>query len=451
MNLLNQFKSFINQSLLFQNNDRLLLAVSGGVDSVVLCELCFQSGFYFEIAHCNFQLRGKESDADENMVKSLAEKYKVKYHGIKFDTEKYAEENKTNIQIAARALRYKWFNEIIEQEKINAIKGILTAHHADDNVETLLMNFFKGTGIKGLQGMAVKDGGIGGRINRPLLFASKEQIIAFATQHNLSWREDVSNASNKYTRNYFRNELLPAIGKVFPQVEINLNENIERFKDAAILFDLSIEQLKKKLLVKKGVEWHLPVLKLKKTPAVKTVLYEILKHFDFTSHQVNDALQLLDADSGKYISSTTHRLIKNRKWVIISPLENNEVSTYIIEAADKEIYFSSQSMRFKKVLPPVIFENNNSLALIDEKMISFPLILRKWKKGDYFYPLGMDKKKKLSRFFIDIKLSLTEKENIWVLESDKKIIWIVGHRIDNRVKVTPATTEIFSITLVSSK
>ena len=448
MNLLHQFNQFIKQHFLFQKNNRLLVAVSGGVDSIVLCELCHLSGFDFEIAHCNFQLRATDSDEDEMLVKNTAAKYNVKYHSIKFDTLNYANENNTNIQIAARQLRYEWFNTIAQE---NSITHILTAHHANDNAETIAMNFFKGTGINGLTGMQFKNGGIGGKITRPLLFATKQTIKDFAIENNLTWREDVSNASDKYTRNYFRNELLPSIEKVIPHVEENLIENVERFSDVAILYKTALDKLKSGLLFNKGNEIHIPVLKLMKTQAFKTVFYEILKPYGFTSSQMKDAIQLMNADSGKYITSTTHRLIRNRNWLIVCPVLTENNSVIVIDCSDSEIEMDNKKLKVESINAQIKIENNHLIGYADANKIQFPLICRKWKQGDYFYPLGMAKKKKLSRFFVDQKLSISDKEKIWVIESDKKIIWIVGMRIDDRIKITPSTKSAIKFTLSSSE
>ena len=246
--LLKSFRAFIKKENLFQPKDKLLIAVSGGLDSVVLCELCKQAGFYFSIAHCNFQLRGEESERDEQFVKNLAEKYSVPFFEKKFDTEKYAQQNKLSIQVAARDLRYEWFNQIlILSLSKETIHHILTAHHSNDNIETLLMNLFKGTGINGLRGILPKNG----NINRPLLFATKQEIKNFAIENNLSFVEDSSNVSDKYTRNFFRNHLIPSIQKVFPQAEKNLMDNVERFRDIEILYQQSIISHKKKIAGKK--------------------------------------------------------------------------------------------------------------------------------------------------------------------------------------------------------
>ena len=464
MSLLNKFINNIQQENLFQKNDYLLLAVSGGADSVALCELCFQAGFHFEIAHCNFQLRGEESQRDEEFVRKLAEKYWSKVFIKKFDTKKYAEEKKISIQIAARELRYEWFDELLKEEFAGSYHSasnlipdntnliphtsyLLTAHHANDNIETLLMNFFKGTGIKGLQGILSNQG----KIIRPLLFAKKKEIISFIKENNLEFVEDSSNSSEKYTRNYFRLQLIPSIQNVFPYVEENLINNIERFKEIEVLYLQSIELHKKNLLEQKGNEVHIPVLKLLKSKPLKTIVYEIIKDFNFTAHQTGEAVHLLNSESGKYISSATHRILKNRKWLIIAPVNNFLAQHILINKSDKEIVFELGKLIFKnEAFTNEKISTSNLTAMLDAKNITFPLLLRKWKPGDYFYPLGMQKKKKLSKFFIDQKISLTEKEKVWVIESDKRIIWIIGKRIDDRFKITEKTKNVVSIHLNKS-
>ena len=442
MDLLKQFQQYIKTEKLFQPKDRLLIAVSGGVDSVVLCELCRQSGFDFAIAHCNFQLRGKESDEDELFVKQLAGKYGADFFVKKFDTEKYAAENKLGIQVAARNLRYDWFAELINQSTGKQINYLFTAHHADDNIETILMNFFKGSGINGIKGIVPKHD----RIVRPLLFAKKEDLLAFAAEHKVTYREDSSNSSDKYTRNYFRNQLIPGLQEIFPQVNENLIHNAERFRDINILYQQAVDAVIKKLVIVKGNEWHIPLLKLSKTAALSTILYEIIKDAGFSAHQTGEVIKLLDSDSGKFIQSGTHRILHDRKWLIISPLNNTTIDHYLIEEGQKEINFKQGKISIEKTTDLKIIIDAN-VALPDASKIRFPLLLRRWKQGDYFYPLGMPKKKKLSRFFIDQKLSMNQKEDTWVIESGKKIIWIVGMRIDDRVKINPHTTEVLKLTM----
>jgi tRNA(Ile)-lysidine synthase len=462
MSLLNQFIKNIAQQNLFQKNDYLLLAVSGGADSMALCELCFQAGFQFEIAHCNFQLRGEESERDEKFVRKLGEKYWTKVFVKKFDTKQYAEEKKISIQVAARELRYEWFDELLSNHQPSTINNqqstinlkpstwLLTAHHANDNIETLLMNFFKGAGIKGLQGILPKQG----KIIRPLLFAKREEIELFNKENGLDFVEDSSNNSVKYTRNYFRHQLIPSVKKVFPEAEENLLNNLERFKEIQILYQQSVQLHKKKLLEQKGNEIHIPVLKLLKSEPLKTIIYEIIKDYGFSAHQTNEVVNLLKSESGKYISSGTYKIIKNRKWLIIAPIDTLEANHILINEGDKKVQFQLGKLELKirdeelKITEPHILNlisKINEIATVDEANITFPLLLRKWKKGDYFYPLGMQKKKKLSRFFIDQKMSLADKEKIWIIESNKRIIWIIGKRIDDRFKITDKTKKILTI------
>lgn len=462
--LLQRFTDYISTNNLIQPGDRLLLAVSGGVDSVVLCELCQQAGFNFMIAHCNFQLRGEESNRDEAFVTGLGNKYGVKVLVKKFDTATYAQKAGLGIQEAARNLRYNWFIEICKEAKtqtkspgLNQLKAnttrvlIVTAHHANDSIETLLMNFFKGTGIKGLHGIRPV------QLDRPfiihpLLFATKNELQAFAKEQELLYVEDSSNKSLKYTRNFFRNEVLPLIKQQFAEVESNLMDNIRRFNDIELLYNQAILQHKKKLIEKKGNEIHIPVLKLMKTKPLHTVLYEIIKEAGFSDKQVNDAVALLTSETGRYIQSHSHRIIKNRNWLIVTPVESCLAHNILIEADEKTIFFPKGQIKIKRsTAAEHKIMQAPQVAQLDVNDIGYPLLLRKWKQGDYFYPLGMNKKKKLSRFFIDKKLSLTEKEDVWVIEMNKKIIWVVGMRIDNRFKITGQTQQVLILEWVKKK
>ncbi len=312
------------------------------------------------------------------------------------------------------------------------------------------MNFFKGTGIRGLQGILPKQGDL----IRPLLFATKEEIVHFASVNKVSFVEDSSNASDKYTRNYFRNQWIPSVQKIFPQVEENLANNIERFREIEILYNQAIDIHRSKLIEFKGKEVHIPILKLSKVKPLKTILYEIIKDYHFTAHQTEQAVNLLKSESGKYISSQTHRMINNRGWLIIAPINTEEAQHIIIEETDKTIVYEEGILNFKKLpkVPVEIVQHSTTSVVIDSAKLEFPVILRKWRQGDYFYPLGMQKKKsgkpgkkKLSKFFIDQKISLLEKETIWVLESNQKIVWIISKRLDDRFKITPQTKSFLSI------
>ena len=440
-----------------------MLAVSGGVDSVVLCELCKQSGFDFTILHCNFQLRGEESERDEKFVRGLGKKYDVEVKVKKFETEQYALKNKMSIQEAARELRYEWFREIVDSSAFSVqrhglitdhsslIIHLLTAHHADDNAETVLMNFCRGSGLHGLTGIPASFG----NVKRPLLSFTKDELVQFAKENKLAFVEDSSNLSSKYTRNLFRNEVIPAISKVYPEVKANLVDNTHRFKEIEKLYKVAVGDIKKRLVKQKDNEYHIPIKQLMGYNN-RALIYEIIADFNFTEKQIDEVIKLANSDSGKYVESpqSNYRIIRHRHWFIISPIQTFQAATIIIEEKDKAVNFregkleiegfqNSSRLRRDKI------QNSDSIACLDAKEISYPLILRKWKTGDYFYPLGMKKKKKLSRFFIDQKLSKTEKEKAWVIEMNKKIIWVVGKRIDDRFKITDKTKAVLQISVTS--
>jgi tRNA(Ile)-lysidine synthase len=376
-------------------------------------------------------------------VKGLAEKYHCEMMAKRFDTNKYAEEKKISIQVAARELRYHWFQEILESiPSANGAKWIVTAHHLDDNIETVLMNFFKGTGVSGLRGMLPKSG----KIVRPLLFARKDELVGFAKENNLQWVEDSSNESDKYSRNYLRHHLIPLIESLYPSAIENLQNNISRFGEIEKLYEQAVQFQLKKLIEKKGEEVHIPILKLKKMASPKSLIYELISPLGFTPVRVEEVMELLDAETGRYLLSDTHRILKNRNWLVISPLQVELQEQVLVEEKQKEISFQQGKLELKvKPAAELQLSPHNGTALLDANKIMYPLILRKWKQGDYFYPLGMRKKKKLARFFIDQKLSLAQKEKVWVMEMDKKILWVVGMRIDDRFKITPDTKEVLQI------
>jgi tRNA(Ile)-lysidine synthase len=450
MNLLNTFtkhwqKEFNQWPV---SNCHLLLAVSGGVDSVVMTDLFYQAGFNFTIVHCNFQLRGEVSDSDAMFVKALGEKYEKEVIVKEFDTANYAAENKIAIQEAARNLRYNWFQEVLVQKKaayLNKAIGIVTAHHANDNIETVLMHFFRGTGVHGLRGILPiqKDRSI----VRPLLLISKESLIEYANEYALDFVEDQSNTSDKYSRNFFRNQLIPQIKTVYPQVLENILHNIDRFKDVSLIYEEAMAQKLKTLLLINGNEFQVPIVKLKKTNTVATIVWEIIKQFGFSAQQITEVVKLLDSnDNGANVFSATHRIIRNRNWLIIATLETENAKHIIVEKIDKKTNFQLGILQFRLYENTAVsIASDKNTAQLNAENLAYPLIIRPYKTGDYFYPLGMQKKKKLSKFFIDQKLSKTDKEKIWVIESSKKIVWVIGFRIDNRFKITPATKQLLSI------
>jgi tRNA(Ile)-lysidine synthase len=439
--LLQTFIRFFKERNLSLTNSSYLLAVSGGIDSVVLCEFGQQVGLTFAIAHCNFGLRGEESERDEAFVRNLGEKYTVDVFVKKFDTAAYAEEHRLSIQEAARKLRYDWFENVRKEQ---GFAYTLLAHHADDNIETLLMNFFRGSGLEGLTGMPEEKAAF--HCLRPMLQIRRAEIEAFAKENKLLWVEDSSNNSSKYTRNFFRNELIPQVRKVFPQAEENLLNTIHRLQQTALLYKELAGGLKRKVCEVKGEEVHIPVLKLMKYKHT-SLIYEIIKDFGFGEKTVDEVLKLAEAASGKYIANERYRIIRHRAWFIIAPVTMT-AETLVIDKEDEIVQFGSQQIQIKRIIKERFsFDKSSAVAQLDAKEIEFPLVLRKWKAGDYFYPLGMRKKKKLARFFIDQKLSKTEKEKVWVVESHKRIVWIVGYRIDDRFKVTNSSKEMLQFTL----
>lgn len=439
-----QWKKYF--SSLLPRDTKVLLAVSGGMDSVVMADLFYKTKIPATIAHVNFHLRGEESNRDEQFVEALAASYHFKYIVREFDTTLYAKENKLSIQEAARILRYQWFKELIysntDDDKLSLIA---TAHHANDSIETMLINFFRGTGIAGLHGILPAHE----KIIRPLIFWRQEKLKSYALENDLKWVEDSSNESDKYTRNYFRHQLIPSLQNIFPEVEENLLGNISRLSEIEFIYDEAIQKRKNKLLKQDGEEWLIYIAALKKTKALSTLLWEILKVFNFTAAQVYEAIKLLESDYGAHISSYTHRLIKHRNKLIIAPLQSVLLQNIFIEKDIENLMTPAGNFHFKiKDAQHLIIPKSAQEAALDLSKIKFPLLLRPWKAGDYFYPLGMKKKKKVSRFLIDQKLSVTEKEKCMVIENaEKHILWLVGLRIDDRFKITDQTKEVLHITM----
>lgn len=416
-----------------------LLTVSGGVDSMVMAHLFLDSEIPFAVAHCNFGLRGEESDLDTRLVQEWCKGNNVKFHSIQFETKQRSEEWKKGTQETARILRYEWF-EVVRKE--NNYAKIVTAHHANDNVETLLINLFKGTGISGLHGILPHHG----NIIRPLLFATKEMLAAYAAEQNIAYREDASNASDDYLRNAVRHNIVPAVQQWFPNAVTHVNDSIARFAEAEALYRNAIAQERKQLLQQRGNDYYIPILKLQKKEPLSTICYELLLPFGFSAGQLPHVLHLLTSESGRYISSSTHRIIRNRDFLVITSLPADAADLILVEAApciiDTGKFLYSFSIHYK----PKTIPANASEAYIDLKQVQFPIILRKWRTGDYLYPLGMNmKKKKVSRLLIDEKIPLHQKEDIRILECSKRIAWVSGIRLDERFKVKDSTEQVLVV------
>jgi len=436
--MLKSFESHIDAHLEFLKDTRLLIAISGGVDSVVLAHLCSELNLNFSLAHCNFNLRGEESNADEDFVLDLAEQLEVEVFIENFDTQAYANEHKRSIQMAARELRYDWFAELAEQLQFDYI---LTAHHADDNLETFLINFTRGTGLNGLTGIPM----INDNIVRPLLPFSRETIEAYARKEAIKWQEDSSNSSRKYLRNKLRHEVVPILKEINPQLLDSFQSTIVNLNDTADIVEESLNAVAKRAITNiddNGITYKISEFKKVNNP--KAYLFEMFKDFGFT--EWNDILGLLDAQSGKHVLSNTHRLIKHRENLILTELKSVIIEPITLDAVEVQngiVETPIGQLIFKTV--ETILKTSENIIYIDKDKLSFPLELRLWKQGDFFYPSGMTGKKKISKYLKDEKLSLVEKEKTWVLTSEDNILWVIGKRADNRFRVTDKTKDILKI------
>lgn len=437
------FEKYISDNMLFRKQDKILATVSGGADSVVMLHLIFKAGYYCGIAHCNFKLRGKDSDNDEIFTQQLAEKLKIPFFVKEFDTKKFARKNKYSIEEAARILRYKWFEKIRAE---NNFTYIATAHHSDDNTETFFINLTAGTGIRGIRGIKNKTG----KIVRPLLFAHKQDIEKYCINNNIDYKTDKTNFENKFIRNKFRNKILPMFKEINPAFDKIMKKNIKIFGEIEKIYNKSVDNSYNKCVITKNNQTLININKLKSEVAQETFLFEFLKKYGFNSGQNNDIFNSLDKETGKQFFSKKYRLLKDRKYLII--IENK-----ISQFTEKQI-----NKNDKKIINPLplqieTFAENNfaisknqNIACIDADKITFPLTVRNWKKGDYFYPLGMKGRKLLSDFFTDNKLNIYEKENIYILCSENKIVWIIGKRLDDRFKISKNTKNILKLTILKN-
>ena len=437
-----KFNLYAKEQGLFQSDTKILLTVSGGIDSMVMMHLFCHLKIPCSVAHCNFQLRGTESDEDEAFVRQQAEINHLQIFVSKLETADYAAENHLSIQMAARELRYTWFEKLAN---VHHFDQIAIGHNRDDSLETFFINLGRGTGIAGLAGIASKSG----NIIRPLLFASRLDIEQYAQENNISYREDSSNASDKYIRNYIRHNIIPQFQQVFPSCRDSFAKTIENLNDAHILYKEAIEEQINQTLTHDGEISYVNIPELMKSKTPKTILFEIIKQFGFPSVMTEEIYQSFQAISGKHFFSSTHKIIKDRNCLIISKKTENAVNKIYIETDCTSLTFPFHlSIQVEERLPSFTIESNPEIAQIDYEKLIFPLILRKWLPGDYFVPLGMKGMKKLSDFFIDRKLSLLEKENTWILTSNGQIVWIIGIRLDDRFKISADTRTIYRISRI---
>ena len=441
--MLKQFKRYSSSQKLFTRKDKILLTVSGGLDSVVMCELFYQAGLQFGIAHCNFQLRGQESEADESFVKELAAKYEVPFYVNHFDTMEIASEMSVSIQMAARQLRYDWFEEIAENDNY---QYYATAHHQNDEIETFFINLLRGTGIAGLHGISPKQN----HLIRPMLFTSRDKIEKFATENQLLYREDSSNNSVKYLRNAIRHNIIPAFKQLAGDFEKVMIENIEKIRDTEIIFNEMLEKKRMDIVIISNSTILLSIEKLKALHPLKIYLFHFLSPYGFNNDVVDSLIVSLDDISGKQFFSPTHRLLKDRDQVIITEINHSikENEVFLIQETATQILFPLMlELRITTESEMIKINPDKNLAYLDFDKLKFPLSIRKWRQGDFFSPFGMNGKKKVSDFFTDQKFSIIEKENAWLLCSDDHIVWIIGWRIDEHYRLTSKTKRGYLIEL----
>ncbi len=430
--MISSFKEHIESNFPFLFDGRSIIAVSGGVDSVVLTYLCKEIGLDIALAHCNFKLRGKASDEDQQFVEALGLKFNVEVFVQEFDTEAYAKLEKLSMQMAARELRYTWFEELCTHLHFDYL---LTAHHADDNFETFLINVIRGSGIDGLNGIpAIND-----NIVRPLLPFSRTEIMSWAESSKINWREDQSNASTKYLRNKLRHEVIPILKSMNPQLLEGFASTTSHLREAQQIISDRIDEISDQVLEVTPNAIFIDIYKIKELNNTKAYLYFLLKDYGFT--EWNDVNNLLDAQSGAQIYSQNWRLIKDREHLILTKQKETFEELKVTEELST-IELNNGTLLINKVssLDDVVISAN--IIYVDGNKVSFPLSLRKWKEGDWFYPLGMQGKKKVSKYFKDEKFSLIDKEETWLLCSGEDIVWVVNHRADDRFKVTNNTSSV---------
>lgn len=433
-----KFQQHIEKNLPFLKGKKLLVAVSGGIDSVVLSHLVSNlENTTISLAHCNFQLRGVESDLDASFVKTLGKSLQLETYTINFDTSSYSENHKLSTQLAARKLRYDWFQKLLKELSFDYV---LTGHHADDNLETFLINLSRGTGLDGLTGIPE----INEFIVRPLLPFSRSEIEVYAKEKGYQWREDASNKETKYLRNKLRLEVIPKLKEINPNFLKSFKNTTKFLNEDKKIIDQNVKNLASEIITSDGELTKINIKKTLALPNAKAYLYRFLKDYNFTEWE--DVYALLRAQSGKQIATKSHILLKDRDFLLLLRTnKNSEIQnkSIFINQGVKEITKPIQ-LSFENVLKKE--KSGKNIIYVDKKSLIFPLVLRRWQEGDYFYPNGMKGKKKISKYFKDEKISIFEKQNIWLLCSkENEVIWILNRRQDRRFLPTRNTTELFKI------
>jgi len=441
--MVEQFLKYIHSEELFHSSQRILLAVSGGADSMLMLHLFTNAGFSVAVAHCNFGLRGSESDGDEQFVSDYCDKHNLAFYVKHFNTQDYALEKGISIEMAARDLRYSWFDALLKKHGLDLLA---TAHHQDDVIETFLINLSRGSGIKGLSGIQPKSG----KIIRPMLFTSRTEILDYCARIKIDFRTDSSNIDTVYKRNLIRQEILPLLEQVNPAFRKNAMKTIGTLHETGQLFQQRMSEIRGFVYSEddQGVMIHIE--KLLTLSPLRTILFELIREFGFQIEQIEDIIDSLSKESGRKFFSDEYRLIKDREYLLISPFKSKLTQVFYLEEDCHKISFPVHlSLEKLERTADFRFSTHPDVVDLDLDRLVFPLILRHWQEGEYFQPLGMTGLKKLSDFFIDEKYSIPEKENTWILASGNQVIWIVGKRLDDRFKITTKTKRILRIRMNS--
>lgn len=422
--------AYIKKNELFTTSDKILVALSGGADSIALLSVLLSLGYHCEAAHCNFHLRGKESDRDEMFVTDFCKKNKIILHLIHFETKKYAKTNHISIEMAARDLRYNWFEET---RLATGCSVIAVAHHSDDSVETFLLNLIRGTGIDGLRGIQAKNGAI----VRPLLALSQQEILDYLSEINQDFVTDSSNAQIVYQRNKIRHQLIPLMEELNPSIKQTLIATAERLEDASKYYHRGIKSCKERIFIQENNVKKININKLLKSPAPKSLLYQILKDYNFSSDSIPAIFNCLSQETGSRFYSKTHRVTRDRNVFVIDNL--NELTKKQKPTIKQSFHIYEKNYNIPK---------DSKFAVLDSEKLSLPLKLRLWEDGDWFIPFGMKGRKLVSDYLTDKKVSIQKRENTYVMCSGNNIVWIVGERSDNRFRITDETTQILQLEML---
>lgn len=434
-------RKYIDQNQLLTKKELVIVGISGGADSAALLHMLVSMGYQCIAAHCNFKLRGEESDRDELFTDNYTQILQVPLRTIVFETKQYALNNHLSIEMAARELRYAWFEEL--RKEYNA-QAIAVAHHRDDSIETLLINLTRGSGLCGLTGIRPRNG----YVVRPLLPLSREDVFSYIDSNKLSYVTDSTNSSDIYTRNFIRLKVLPLLAQINPSIKASLARTADHLGEAEIIFKHVIHEARNKVIQDNS----LSIDALMEFPAPKTILFELLKPYGFTRLVTEDIFSSLDKDSGKLFYSDSYRLLKDRSFLLIDSLEKHEQQCFTLDNVEGHITVPIELIFSKLVInKDFLIERNLNFAYFDYDKLKFPLTLRHWKEGDWFVPFGMTGRKKLSDYFSNNKFSLFDKEKIWLLCNGEDIIWIVGERPDNRYRIDKSTKKVLKVNFLDKK